>query len=338
MTMKTMTRSVGAKSLGAKNLGARSLGLSVVLTGLSLGSLGLAADNGDPGHVYAGRAAVYRELQPESLEDLSTPDAIKSVSMENVAPTRIWRILEHGERVECLDCIPQVAKLLYAGNAKTREIGAWWLRRRIFGVFGPGEVYSQVVSALGDPTVPEGQRAYAAEALGEFLTYDGLQPLADAAVGDESPRVRLSAVNALARMGHEGPHGELAVALGDADESVRLGALNAAVGLHTFTGIDAVVACLADTSATVRARAAQVIGTIHQGAADASLVDALVKLTSPDHESDAGVRRAAVAALGALGADALGGADAAAKSAVQAAQNDPDSTVRDAARIALRRL
>ena len=52
----------------------------------------------------------------------------------------IWQALEHGEKVECLDCIPAVEKLLYDGNAKNREIAAWWLRRRIFGVFGPGEV------------------------------------------------------------------------------------------------------------------------------------------------------------------------------------------------------
>jgi HEAT repeat protein len=61
------------------------------------------------------------------------------------------------------------------------------------------------------------------------------------------------------------------------------------------------------------------------------VVSALVALTSPDGEPDAGVRRAAVSALGQLAASG-------AKSAVQAAEDDPDPRVRDAARIALRRL
>ncbi len=34
------------------------------------------------------------------------------------------------------------------GTAQTREIAAWWLRRRIFGVFGPGQVYQQTINTL----------------------------------------------------------------------------------------------------------------------------------------------------------------------------------------------
>ncbi len=328
--MNTMTTKFGNRT--------RAIGAKVILFGLFAGSLGLAADENDPGRVYEGRATVYRELEPESLESLSTPDAIKSVSMENVAPSRIWRILEHGERVECLDCIPQVAKLLYAGHPKTREIGAWWLRRRIFGVMGPGEVYSQVVQTVGDPTVPEGQRAYAAEALGEFLTYAGLQPLADAAVTDDSPRVRLAAVRGLGRMGHEGPQGELGIALGDENDDVQLAALDAIKGLHSFSGLDAVIGALGDDSPAVRSRAAQVVGVIYRGAVDQGLVDTLVGLTSPENESNASVRLAAVSALGALGAVGLGDAEGAVKDALEAAESDPDSRVQDAARIALRRI
>ena len=67
-------------------------------------------------------------------------------------PTLIWETLEHGEKVECLDCIPVVAPLLYDSNAKNREIAAWWLRRRIFGVFGPGEVYEQTRPDAPDAT------------------------------------------------------------------------------------------------------------------------------------------------------------------------------------------
>lgn len=300
---------------------------SLVMASLFAVSLGAASSDSDPNDVYSGRAEVYRQLPAESLESLSTPDAIRAVSMPNVAPTRIWRVLEHGERVECLDCIPHVAELLYADHPKTREIGAWWLRRRIFGVFGPGEVYSQVVDTLKDPLAAEHQRAYAAEALGEFLTHAGLEPVATAAVSDPSPRVRLSAVRALRRMGHSGPNGELGAAMADADERVRLAALDSSVGLNGFRDMDAVIARLGDDSAQVRRRAAQILGSARVAAA----TTALLPLTSPDTESDARVRAAAVFALGQIG-------DAAGKSAVEAARNDEDRFVRDAARIALRRL
>lgn len=300
---------------------------AVTLASLLVVSLGAANSDSDPHNVYSGRAEVYRQLPPESLESLSTPDAIRAVSMPNMAPSRIWRVLEHGERVECLDCIPHVAKLLYAGHPKTREIGAWWLRRRIFGVFGPGEIYSQVVETLRDPLAPEERRAYAAEALGEFLTHAGLEPLAEAAVSDPSAKVRLSAVGALARMGHAGPRGELAAAMGDEDPKVRLAALGASVGMSGFADVDAVIARLADDTAEVRRRAAQVLGTSRV----TSAVTHLLELTSSDTEPDARVRAAAVFALGRIG-------DPAAKEAVHAAREDSDPFVRDAARIALRRL
>src|SRR3954465_14666088 len=148
----------------------------------------------------AGRASVYQQMDQASLETLTTPDRLRNVAKGGFAPTEIWRALEHGEKVECLDCIPAVSKLLYDDNAKTREISAWWLRRRIFGVFGPGQVYSQMVAALEDPNTPEKRRAYAADALGEFLSSAGARHVALAAVGDSSARVRLSAVRALQRL------------------------------------------------------------------------------------------------------------------------------------------
>ena len=90
-------------------------------------------------NVYKGRAAVYRSLDAESLEHVTSSQALADeLRFDNAAPTRIWKLLEHGEKVECLDCIPRVSRLLFDSNAKTREISAWWLRRRIFGVFEIG--------------------------------------------------------------------------------------------------------------------------------------------------------------------------------------------------------
>jgi HEAT repeat protein len=57
----------------------------------------------------------------------------------------------------------------------------------------------------------------------------------------------------------------------------------------------------------------------------------LIALTAPAAESDPQVRASAVHALGQI-------ADPAAKEAVLAAQNDPNQFVKDAAKIALRRL
>jgi HEAT repeat protein len=277
--------------------------------------------------VYGGRADVYKNLSSESLEKVSTPDAIRAVTNPNVAPTRVWKVLEHGEKVECLSCIPDVSELLYNGNAKTREISAWWLRRRIFGVFGPGEVYSKVVDTLNDASQPAEHRAYAAEALGEFLSGSGVKHVAKAAVGDPDAGVRLSAVKALRRLNNQGPDGELATAINDDAESVRLAAIEAAMGVNAFSGLDAVVGRVSDSSALVRRRAAEALGMMRAGDA----VVGLMALTSPTNEADAAVRAAAVYALGQI-------ADPEAKPAVQAASDDADGFVRDAARIALRRL
>ncbi|HVU00254.1 MAG TPA: HEAT repeat domain-containing protein [Polyangiaceae bacterium] len=302
----------------------RSLSIASFASALLLtGATSLAADTGS---AYSGRAAVYQQLEENSLEHTTTADRIRAITMGNVAPTEIWRALEHGEKVECLDCIPQVAKLLYNGNAKTREISAWWLRRRIFGVFGPGEVYSQVINTLKTDTSDD-RRAYAAEALGEFLLGDGVPLVANAAVNDQAPVVRVAAVHALERLNDEGPTGELATAIADQSPEVRLAALQATTRINVFSRIDAVAGRLSDESPDVRKRAAEVLGSMR--AADG--VVGLIALSSPDRESDPRVRTAAVAALGRI-------ADPSAKDAVTAALSDPDALVQSVAKIALRRL
>jgi HEAT repeat protein len=276
---------------------------------------------------HAGRASVYDNLSEDSLEDVSTPDAIMAVTTPNIAPTRIWSVLEHGEKVECLACIPYVAKLLYDGHAKTREISAWWLRRRMFGVFGENEVYSQVVATLGDQTQPENQRVYAANALGEFLSTAGIKHVSAALLNDPSPAVREASAFALQRLNNQGVSGALALAMSDPAENVRVAALKASMHVNVFTGVEAVLGLIGDGSPAVRRVAAEALGVMHAGDA----VGALMALTSPDVEPDASVRLRAVWALGQL-------ADEAAKDSVQGALSDPDQFVRDAATAALRRL
>jgi hypothetical protein len=305
----------------------RFLSVSIALSVAALVSVSSAADT--PDVVHPGRSGVYSNLSDGSLEAVSLPKAMLSLvgNPSGAAPTAIWTMLEHGERVECLDCVPYVGRMLYDGNPKTREISAWWLRRRIFGVFGKGEVYEQTINAVTDQSQSVLARTYAANALGEFLEGAGIAPVSQALTTDGSAAVRLAAANALIRLNNQGPNQELASALADSDEKVRLAALNGATHINVFTGVDKVAALISDPSAVVRRRAAETLGTMKLGDA----VVGLIAVTSPANEPDAGVRAAAVWALGQI-------ADQQAVDAVLAAQNDTDSGVRDAAHIALSRL
>lgn len=300
----------------------------LLLAGLLLGA-GLGAYRADaesPKPPTRGTGTVYRGIRDDQIEQLTSPDRIKAVVTKAGSPSAIWQALEHGEKVECLDCIPAVEKLLYDGNAKNREIAAWWLRRRIFGVFGPGEVYSRTVDTLKTSSDAV-TRARAAEAIGEFLDGVGVAHVAASLIGDGEPVVRAAAARALDRLNNPGPNGELAKALADSDETVRLTALSAATHVHGFTDVASVARLAFDTSPVVRRHAAGALGQMR--ARDS--VAALIGLVSPDQESDAKTRASAAHALGLIG-------DASARDALTAAMSDPDSFVRDAARIALRRL
>jgi hypothetical protein len=297
---------------------------SVVLGALLVASGASAADP----NVHRGRAEVYKQLPTDSLETVSTAEQImKFKTVDNIAPTRIWKVLEHGEKLECLGCIPIVSKLLYNSNSKTREISAWWLRRRIFGVFGPGQVYEQTLKTLGNSKETEAHRVYAANALGEFLSTGGVPALSKAAVADESALVRRAAVAGLERLNSSGVAGELSLTLGDADADVRLAALHAVTRINSFTDVASVVALISDSSSLVRRRAAETLGVMK--AADA--VAGLIVLGSADQESEASVRAAAIWALGQIG-------DPAARDVIAAAQDDVDASVRSAAHVSARLL
>lgn len=296
---------------------------SFVKSSVVLGTLLVAAAAGaEEANVTRGRAEIYKQLAPESLEAVSTQDQIRKLNAPNLAPATIWKTLEHGEKVECLACVPVVSKLLYNSQPKTREIAAWWLRRRIFGVFGPGQVYEQTLTALGNADETESHRVYAANALGEFLSTSGVPALSKAIVNDESALVRVAAVSALERLNSSGANGELTTALGDGDENVQLAALHAATRINTFTDVEAVVALIGDPSSLVRRRAAETLGVMK--AADA--VAGLMVLAAEGEESDAQVRGAAVWALGQIG-------DPVAADVILAARGDTDASVRSAAKV-----
>jgi HEAT repeat protein len=292
-----------------------SFGIIAILA-LAVGSFANTSPNG------GGTARVYGPIPPDQIEGISTSDRIKSVAASG-SMMAIWETLEHGERVECLDCIPVVEPLLYDPNPRTREISAWWLRRRVFGVFGPGEVYERTLRTLQNDTDPI-RRMYAANALGEFLALPGIDACAVAVERDGDPNVRAAAVAALGRLNDDGK-GALSKAFGDVDPRVKLAALKSAGRINAFKDTAGVARLGADGDADVRRGAAELIGMLRAPEG----FDAVMGLAK---DGDAKVRGSACHALGALH-------DPRAKPVLdELAKSDPDGLVRDQARIALRRL
>jgi len=270
-----------------------------------------------------GFQGVYGFTPPDQAEFLSSPDAIKSAVL-SAAPTKIWETLEHGEYIECLDCIPLVAPLLYDGNAKNREIAAWWLRRRIFGVFGSGEVYEQTLNTLAGDNDPL-RRMYAANAVGEFLTGAGVPSVAQALLHDGDPRVRAASASALGRLNDDGA-GALGMSLVDTDPGVKLAALGSAGRINSFSSIAQVAALTTDPTAEVRRRAVEVLDGLNATDTIAPVAAAAQK------DTDARVRAAACHALGVFGNGSV------LQILTNLSQNDPDQFVRDEASIALKRI
>ncbi|MDB4994569.1 MAG: repeat protein [Myxococcaceae bacterium] len=270
-----------------------------------------------------GTAAIYKNIPPDQIEFLSTNERIVSVSSSG-SPSAIWEALEHGERVECLACIPAVAPLLYDTNAKNREIAAWWLRRRVFGVFGPGEVYETTLATLKNDPNPT-RRAYAANALGEFLLAPGIAACAEALSKDSDADVRVAAAAALGRLNDEGG-GSLARALGDGEPKVRLAALKSVGHVNGFSDVASVARLTGDGDAQVRRRAVEVLDGLYAKDSVASVL-ALAK-----SDPDADVRIAACHALMTFG-------DGSARATLESiAKDDKNGLVRDMAAIALRRV
>jgi len=265
----------------------------------------------------------YGQVPADQAEVITTPDHLISV-VRSGAPTAIWQALEHAEVVECMQCITYVAPLIYDANARNREIAAWWLRRRIFGVFGPGEVYQQTLNTLAtDPSAT--RRAYAAAALGEFLVLPGIAAVATALTSDADPGVRAASASALGRLNDDGG-GALAKAFSDTDATVRTAAFVAAGRINSFTDVASAVAVTGDPDATVRRVGVELLDAMV--ATDAAA--AVLKLAQTDADSE--VRLVACHALGAIGDMSMTGA------LTEIAANDANLQVQDQAKIANIRL
>lgn len=280
---------------------------------------------GAPVGVYADtvtRPVVYDRARGELSPGTEAPTPAGMVKAIRGASTgALTAMLEYGERVECLDCIPLLeGKLLKSDDPKVREMAAWWLRRRVFG-YGRAAVAMRSTLMSDNDSV---RRARAAEALGEFLDVRGLPALKQAVMADDSVDVRLAAVRALGRLNAQTGDVVLAAAFKDDAASVRRAALDQVPRMNFFKEQAAVRGLLQDDDAAVRLRAAQVVGELRIGATEDDLIDLL------QGDSKAVVRQAAAWALGRLGSSA-------AQTAIRdALDQEKDPGVLDALDVAMR--
>lgn len=250
------------------------------------------------------------------LEQLSSVDSIKDAAQHG-SPMAIWAVLEHGEQVDCLDCVAYVEPLLYNADAHVREISAWWLRRRTLAYPDIAARARGVLQNDADAT----RRAYAANAIGEFLDA-GAVPLLVKAVSDSDAGVRVAALGAIRRVNNGAAAAAVTTALGDSDVGVRSAALDAAMHLGGFSDATTVTGMLGDADPTIRAKACNALALFRTAGAVSGL-EAIVR-----GDSDEAARIAAANALGEIG-------DVSARDTLTAAAaNDASTRVKDAARIA----
>jgi hypothetical protein len=267
---------------------------------------------------------VYDVHSGELSPGTQAPSTQRMVNaIRSASPSALTAMLEYGERVECYECIPLLeARLLDSDEPETREIAAWWLRRRPFGYGRAAVAMRGAVIGDDDPV----RRARAAEALGEFLDVRGLPALQQAAMQDEESRVREAAVQALGRLNAVAGNTTLAAAMGDEAAAVRLAAVTQVLRVNFFEDHDAVLQRLEDDDAQVRLRAAQVVGELQLPDGSQRLKALLQDDGSP------AVRQAAAWALGRVGGDGAG-------AALRAAEAEEESlAVLDAIEVALRML
>ena len=235
----------------------------------------------------APASAQHDRLRGESSPGAQIPSSAALMqAIENGSPERLAAMLEYGERLECMECVPLLERqLLESDDALVREMAAWWLRRR--GV-GFAAVYREIRLVLQTDSDPV-RRARAAEAIGEFMDPHGVAHLS-AALSDTDARVRAAAVAGLGRI--NAPAGNVAIvsAFTDADATVREAAVGQVLIVNQFRDFDALMGLLSDSSIQVRRQAALALGTFRVG-------DAVPALSAMLSDGSSAVRMAA--ALGA---------------------------------------
>ncbi|MGE0786175.1 MAG: HEAT repeat domain-containing protein [Sandaracinaceae bacterium] len=237
------------------------------------------------------RFVPYDVVNGELSEGTQAPSVAQmEQAILTASPTRLRATLEYGERVECHRCVPLLQAALFdSSDAGVREIAAWWLRRRPFGL---GAIIHSVRNVLATDADAV-RRARAAEALGIFRvpqTVDALMTALD----DPDAGVRTAVVNALGYMNTPAANPGIIRAFSDVDHNVREAAVAQVLLVNGFNGHEELMGLLADEDMYVRSRAASALGAFRTEAA----VPALVSLLS---DGNMRVRQQAAFALGRIG-------------------------------------
>lgn len=278
-----------------------------------------AQDTGTPEFTVYDRTR--GELSPGTGAP-SREDLMRAIDVGRRSPSQLATLLEYGERVECHECVAPLQQLMLDPRVdpSTREMAAWWLRRRPFGFDAVMRETRTVLAGDADPA----RRAAAAAAIGEFMDWHGVQHLATALTTDTDARVRTAAVIGLARINSPRGLPLIAAALQDSDRDVVEAALRSVLRVNFFRAHDTILPLLGHADAGIRRRAALVIGSLEVAAS----VPALAAMLRGDESELA--RQAAAWALG-----RIGGGDA--RSAlVESQSSEASRRVLDAIEVALR--
>ena len=239
-------------------------------------------------------------------------NAVQSTSVDAIIAE-----VERTERLVCGDCIDIVTDLLDHDRYEVREVAAWWFAKRPALA---ADMKARSVADLrdGDARVVRN----AADFLGTLRHRDAVPALATAAARtDLTPEARQHVVRALGTIAHPSANTGLTAAMRDGDATVRFAALEGWLAVGGQRGAAPAVALVGDGDATVRAKAAAVIGNLREAGGRAALEAAVVG------DADPVVRRNAAWALGRIG-------DAGSRAALDAASNDASSLVRATAKAA----
>jgi len=211
-------------------------------------------------------------------------------AIEGASTERLATILEYGERVECHACVPVLeAQMLESDDATRREMAAWWLRRRPFGV---AAIFRDMRVALVDSAEPV-RRARAAEALGNLMYREAIPHLMEAQ-SDPDPGVRAAVVTALGRLNSSAAHAGIVAAFSDTDDIVREAAVAQVLYVNGFREYEPLMGLLADSDTQIRRRAALALGTF-------GVAESVPALTGMLSDENLRVRQAAAWALGRIG-------------------------------------
>jgi HEAT repeat protein len=239
-------------------------------------------------------------------------DAVNSTSVDAIIAE-----VERSESLMCPDCVPIVTNMLEDNRYAVREVAGWWFAKR------PGLKDLMVPGFLED--LKNGNTIAvrnAADFFGSTVTFTALPALRDAIKRDVGPEAKLAMVRAAKSLGNKGGNALLVSAMSDQNADVRASAVAAYRDIRDQKDATPVVGMLADSSSTVRAQAAMVVGGMRAAAAVSTLETLVVS------DADPVVRRNAAWALGRLGSSSS-------RDALTKASTDKSSIVSGVAKAAL---